>query len=505
MFLLFVASYKLTNASLWCDEITEYFFSKYLFEMPNSVPDMGWNLHNMYERIVFTYQPPLYNVVMYFWLKFSDSDWWLRAFGVLMSCVGGLGTYRAIKKFTKSEVVSAASVFLYALNYRQTYYWQEASEYCLLLGLIPWIIVFFLELIDKPDKKNISMTVLMCVLAVYSQYGAVFPVIAVLLLSLVCVGLTRNEKMICYTASIYVGAALFTALPLYLFFLNKQMTNKGSSLSIQNNFKWNEFFKNTQQVFEWNMVTSIGDSGRKFLAFIGSILLIFSIMYLFKGKKAQLRYLVAANFICYITYYLCVIWGAYSAGRFGVRYNVFLIPIWFITGIFLLYQLTYTLRMIMTLSVLRKVPYVVEGMIIIMCACYGYISWTSLSTNWQKEDNRGVTKAWIEQKGYDRSTIVYYSASMPFAYYLQHNEQYSIGMEDNIVYQEWDRGQTAEHYKDYYDMVYGLNNWPDDIYIVAVHFNDDLENMLEPFRNEGYAMQDTYSGNGSRLIHIVLE
>lgn len=505
MFLLFVTSYKLTNASLWVDETTEYFFSKYLFEMPDSVPDMGWNLHNMYERIVFTYQPPLYNVVMYFWLKFSDSEWWLRAFGVLMSFIGGLGTFRAIKKVTKSEIVSTASIFLYALNYRQTFYWQEAAEYCLMLGLVPWIIVFFLELTEKPTKKNIIMTVLFCVLAVYSQYGAAFPVIAVLFLSLVCVVLTHNRKLIGYTASIYAGAALFTALPLYVFFLQKQMKNQGSSLRIQNNFEWSEFVKNTQKVFEWNMITSIGNSGRKFLAFMGIVLLVFSVIYLFRGKKVQLRYLVAANFICYIIYFLCVIWGAYADGMFGERYNVFLIPIWFITGIILLYQLTFSLRSFMTLSVLRPVPYVVEGMIIIMLMCYGYINWTSLSTNWQKEDNRGITKAWIEQKCYNSSTITYYCASMPFSYYLHHDEQYCADMENNVVYQKWDRGQTAEHYRDYYDMVYGTGNWPDDLYIIAVHFRDDLERMLEPFTDEGYVMQDTYSGYGARLIHIFQE
>lgn len=111
MFLLLVISYKLANASLWGDEITEFLYSKYLFEMPDSVPDMGWNLHNMYERIVFTFQPPLYNIVMYFWLKFSDSEWWLRAFGVLMGLIGGVGTYISINKVTKSKLFQLHQYF----------------------------------------------------------------------------------------------------------------------------------------------------------------------------------------------------------------------------------------------------------------------------------------------------------------------------------------------------------------------------------------------------------
>lgn len=291
-----------------------------------------------------------------------------------------------------------------------------------MLGLIPWVIASFLDLTERPAKRNINMTVLFCVLAVYSQYGAVFPAAAVLVLSLLCIGFTRDRKLICYTAFIYAGAALFTALPLYIFFLRKQMNNQGSSLRIQNNFVWSEFVANTKKVFEWNMITSIGDSGRKFLALFGSILLVFAIIYIFKGKNSPLRYLITANLICYITYYLCVIWGVYATGAFGVRYNVFLIPVWFITGILLLYQLVYSLKSFMLFSALRSVPYFIQGMIILVLLCYGYINWNSISVNWQKEDSRGITRAWLEQECYNNNTIVYYCLSYPFAYYLQHNE-----------------------------------------------------------------------------------
>ncbi|MDO4265793.1 MAG: hypothetical protein Q4C63_04935, partial [Eubacteriales bacterium] len=63
--LFLIGIHKLTNASLWYDETIEFYYSKFLFGL---VPD-GLSHTNIYERIVSTFQPPLYNVVMFFWLN----------------------------------------------------------------------------------------------------------------------------------------------------------------------------------------------------------------------------------------------------------------------------------------------------------------------------------------------------------------------------------------------------------------------------------------------------
>ena len=70
VFLLFliISTYKLTNASLWFDESIEYWYSKI---MVGELPFESSGTVNMYQRIISTFQPPLYNVLMYFWLKIS--------------------------------------------------------------------------------------------------------------------------------------------------------------------------------------------------------------------------------------------------------------------------------------------------------------------------------------------------------------------------------------------------------------------------------------------------
>ena len=106
VFLLYlsVAGYKLTNAPLWFDETIEYWFSKVMFgELPfESVGTVG--SVNMYQRIISTFQPPLYNFVMHFWLKFGDGEWWFRFFGVAMGFLGMTAVFKTVKRIGNAYI-----------------------------------------------------------------------------------------------------------------------------------------------------------------------------------------------------------------------------------------------------------------------------------------------------------------------------------------------------------------------------------------------------------------
>lgn len=79
-FFFLVTCYKLTNAPLWYDETIEYWYSKVMVgSLPwDSMNSVDSHFENMYQRIVSTFQPPLYNFLMYFWLKISSTEWWFR-------------------------------------------------------------------------------------------------------------------------------------------------------------------------------------------------------------------------------------------------------------------------------------------------------------------------------------------------------------------------------------------------------------------------------------------
>lgn len=74
-----------TKWGLWYDEAVEYYFSKFL---TGPVPGSPGTV-NMMERILLTFQPPLYNVLMHFWLRFFDTEFMFRLAGILTTMAGG--------------------------------------------------------------------------------------------------------------------------------------------------------------------------------------------------------------------------------------------------------------------------------------------------------------------------------------------------------------------------------------------------------------------------------
>jgi len=85
-----------TKSSLWYDEAIEYWYSKTL---SGTVP-VGGTTTTMYERIVSTYQPPLYNWLMYLWLQIADTEFWFKFAGVITTIIGAIGFYQVTKEIT---------------------------------------------------------------------------------------------------------------------------------------------------------------------------------------------------------------------------------------------------------------------------------------------------------------------------------------------------------------------------------------------------------------------
>ena len=176
VFLLFliISTYKLTNASLWFDESIEYWYSKI---MVGELPFESSGTVNMYQRIISTFQPPLYNVLMYFWLKISDSVWWFRFFGVVMGFIGMIGLYKAIFKATGNSYLASCSVAFATFVYQLLYYWQECAEYCIMLAGLFWTLYYWIAMIKEPNRKNLIGFTISAIIPIYSQYGSAFPVV----------------------------------------------------------------------------------------------------------------------------------------------------------------------------------------------------------------------------------------------------------------------------------------------------------------------------------------
>lgn len=495
-FYALVTTHKLTNAPLWYDETIEYWYSKVLIgNLPFNV-----GTTNMYQRIISTYQPPLYNVIMHFWLKISEGEWWFRFFGVVMGFIGMVALYKTVQRIGNGYIAALAVVFSSCV-YRLAYYWQECAEYCLMLGALFWVIYFWFCLMEKPTGKTIIYFTVSAIIPVYSQYGAAFPVVAMAITAFIYVICLRDRRKTAIIIISYVSALVAAVLPLYFFFLKKQMIHQQSvkmslkGISFSGGF-FRDLIYNLRIVFQWNFSLYFSDMTVTILLLI-TLLMIVAVLILSRNKAVKL--FTISNVITWLLYYFSVKLGLYAYGDFGNRYNLFLIPMWVI----LLFTTTIELCSILTgyLPKKNKIKAIYVGICVCFTLCYSYLSWTlKLQNNWSKENCRGAVNSWYNAGAFDSNTIIYYAAGGGFAYYVKQDSRYTDTTENNVKYMNFYRDKSEEEYREYVNSVYG-SKWPDEIYIVASHSRDDLNTFVASVLAMGYEQENIFS-DGAYLIRL---
>lgn len=501
-FFIVVVTYKLTNAPLWFDETIEYWYSKIMFgKLPFDGAGIATGSSNMYQRIISTYQPPLYNVLMHFWLMIGDSEWWFRFFGVAMGFVGMIALYKTVCKIGNAYLAALAVVFSTCV-YQLVYFWQECAEYCLMLGSLFWTIYFWVCLIENTGKKEIICFTISAIIPVYSQYGAVFPVAAMAISAFVYVLLHKNREQIITIVISDCIALIVAALPLYFFFLKKQMLSQhgGSEIIVQNisftNGIIRDMLHNLKEVFKWNCFSYYNDLFIKVFLIIILLMILFVFIFSHNNKT---KLLIAINLVTWILYYFSVKAKLYSYGNFGNRYNLFFIPMWIIMGFAIgieIYSIIsqYNLKNI-------KFEWYYTGICICFVLCFSYLGWVSkLQNNWGKENCRGAVNAWYSAGADNSNTIVYYAADSGFAYYIRQSSNFTTTIEANVNYMYWYRDRSVDEYREYVNSVFG-NTWPNEIYIVASHPRDDMNVLVSSITNEGYNREDLYS-QGAYLLRL---
>lgn len=509
-FYIVISVYKLTNASLWFDEAVEYWFSA------NFIGDLSYDFgfdnaetKNMYERIITTYQPPLYNFVQYFWLKISDSVWWFRFFGIVMGFIGMLGIFKSVKLSTGKANVASLAVIMSSCVYQLLYYWRECAEYCLMLASLCWCIYFWIKCIKELSRKNIVIFVIAAIIPVYSQYGAIFPIVSLAISLWVYCILKKNVKRFVDATVSFIGASVFAGLPLYLFFVKKQMLHQqgGSVELVPIAFEGNivsDVWGKLHTVFRWCLASVYSVESSKIIL---CILLICFMFVVIKGDELC-RCLVGVNALTWIIYYLAVKMGAYAYGRYGERYSLFLIPMWIISDTIIIYRL-YSMSINRRYFCRYKSIYM--GVIFVLCIAFCILNWTQkIQEGWLNENNAAVVSKWYEVEAQDSNTLVYYGANPGFSYYIRQNKSFSDSIEDNVVYMDWYSDKTQEEYTEYINSVYG-DEWPNELYLVATHFGGDIYTIISVFTDSGYIREDVYNvqeydtNNVGRLIRLSLQ
>ncbi|MBQ9990245.1 MAG: glycosyltransferase family 39 protein [Lachnospiraceae bacterium] len=470
--------YKFLQAPLWGDEMTEYYTS---FFSNAPIPNVT-EAASMHERMItMQQQPPLYSCLIGIWRLIRDTEFWLR-FSSVVFCLGSVVAIYFIMRKLANRWFAFTSAIVFSSMYQVQYYVKEAAEYALLLPLLFWVIYCFILVLEKATLKRIIAFTLVCVAAVYTQYGAVFIVVPTALQVLYRCLKLGEKKLFKATLGLYTGAVVLAGIPLVVFFLIPQSINPISTLVLEKTveFKKNfiyDFFLGFTTLFDWLMLDYDRDGARMmiFMWILAFAMIIISIFLAVRKKNTILNYLLLTTIFTYILYYICNKTKFYAYGWFGTRYCLFFLPLLFIVSAYLL---SLVLQELSTL--LPRMPYQAAKSLIFIAAvlycCYGVYR---VHNHWWKADERAVVAYWYEHELVNELTFVDYLQRLSYIYYLDHNENYDESYLDShyINTSLASTHFTEDEWIDYLQTTIWPEGMPERFYLVTGYYNTLVQTL----------------------------
>ena len=433
----------LTTSGLWYDEAIEYFFSKY---MTGTMPLGIAHTESMYERINITYQPPLYNVLMYLWLSVFDSESTFRLAGVLTTFVGAIGLYCAFRKITGIKW-SLMGLCVYLTAYSVKYYALECAEYNLLLCMECWMLYYFVCCIagnsTRVRRRRLIGFYMFAALSIYSQYGSAF-LIAALFLALCLVYIKRKDYVsLRWLFGLGFAVAFVAIIPLWIWFIQIQLQNQGTTAAHHNpvfvgNVLYSlkeSFCNNVSWIFTMPEINKVRLA--RAMNLIVACMGICTIFSVFRWKRTRvLASCLIACVICFMAFFIASTFSFYAFNWwnnqlgcyniiYGNRYILFFAPLLIFT---LVTGTCVCCHSIAIKGWLHKLMYFVP---IVIAAIFYAQMW--LSPWIIKNDVREATNAWMEVGGYRSHTLVQEWAAGTFHYYFRHSPVFGPEAQEKII------------------------------------------------------------------------
>lgn len=485
-----------TKSGLWYDEAIEYYYSKY---MTGLVPG-GLGTRNMYERIRITFQPPLYNVLMHFWLIFFDSEFAFRFAGIITTMIGAVGVFMAVEEIVPHGVWGNFGTLFYLFTPGIVGYGLECAEYNLMLCFVAWAVYFFMRVMIGKDPRALFGFFLFGCLSVYSQYGAVFFVAGMYFAILILFVSEKRFGELRKFAVFSIIALVIAVLPLICLFIIPQMNNQGS-LAVSH-----------LPYFEYGLLIDFLQGIRKTLrtmfsdfAFAGvMVLLAICCISLIKQSKIMI-YSVLSMAVTWILYFFAVCCTFYAYNSFtensigstnlGGKYSYFMIPG---TVIILTIGLALFMQQVKEKSI--KIAAVFMGGVMLCLVLYCSIGMYRVEAYGRTYDDvREVTMSWYDNEAYKSDTLVHQWDDAMFNFYLNHDERFDESYYGKVeVAGEWIKSAEDKEMKErLYETGY-LSK--EEFYYVAPN-HGSIKTFESVMTEAGYKIDQVYSGI-SVLLHL---
>lgn len=399
-FFAFMMVFHLTHSALWGDELVEYYYSQ-----------KAIRTGQLYKAIISTYQPPLYNFLMHFWLKINGSLFWFRFFNVLLGIVSFIFLYITLRSLIGCRKACATS-FLLAVCYRWIYCIQECSEYTLMLCGLFMALCFYVKCLECFSYTKMIGFVLSCVMAIYSQYGGAFVVAP--LLGIFFAGMLFDKKQSLPRKIAVVGVYLFSffafALPLYVLFAKIQV--EGHKISENSVHFTPDLLKDIPfifgRIFAWLFSMNGEDNTSIVFGILGLIFFGILINILIQKKENWIkRSLLLCMLITYALHYVLVRLHLYAmvhadqSEGFYTRYSYFYIPL-----LAVVVPITYD-----EIKVFFSKNRIVRLACALLMGTVLLVSFVSILQNWHKSYTDQVGEIWLDHKGWEDVTYLYGGAS----------------------------------------------------------------------------------------------
>ncbi len=476
-----MALYKLTEAPIWQDEAMEFYCS-----LPVRGAIRGVTAYDtMYERMVrIQQQPPLYNWIMCLWLQVSEGEWWFRFSSVVFGFAAALGLYFVIRKLC-DRYMAAFCVVIYSSIYILMYYMKEASEYAVLLMFLFWLLYVWFLLCERRSVGRLAVFTILCVLSVFTHYGAVFVVVPFGISILVMTAREKEWRSFWGSLLSFAAAGAAGGFVLLWFFMIPQSANQVSTLFskqkiiIERGSIFGDFLNSIMCVFKWCAIDMDRDWEKIWWLIIAAMIVLALIVVFVTVLTARkvIRIYVYCNIAVYLLYYIITKLNIYAYGWYGNRYNMFLFPLWFVLIAVCLYELVMILRQsrVPVLSRLVQTGLIIAG--IVYCVYGDY----RISCHWAKMDLRRVVQEWYARDGYEVPTLLDFHQRYGFVYYFTHDAQYEESQWEQILYNDEVETYAAtdtQIWKTYLEKVYD-SQMPDALYLVTGQWNAFVDTFVE--------------------------
>lgn len=421
LFFLFMMLFNLMHSPLWGDEWVEYYYSQEAIETGE-----------LYHRIIRTFQPPLYNFLMHFWLKISSSLIWFRLFNIVIGFISAIFIYKTNRKLY-SKKAGALSIVILAVCFQWVYCIQECSEYALMLMCLSASIYFYISCSEEFNYSALLGFILYSVLAIYSQYGSVFVAIPLLVLffihTIFSAELNKKRKLIVFGA--YSFSFIAFAIPLYLLFLSIQLEQNGiadNTVPITGDFVRDVPFV-FGQIIGYFFGVDDGTVWPVVFSIISVMILALCFITIMNPKVNWTKIsIIIALIFGYALHFVLVQFHIYamvhpgqSAGFFA-RYSYFYIPICSVAFPIIICE---NAKEFTGLGKLKRYATA------ILCMCILMASFIKVTQNWHKSYDDVYIKIWEQNEGWNDYTYLY-GSEYGFYYYVKQLDNYEESFLNNV-------------------------------------------------------------------------